>query len=344
MHELAMGGTTTNPHYGATHNPWKLDRIPGGSSGGSAAAVAAGFCYAAMGTDTGGSVRAPAAYCGLAGLKGTYGRVSIYGVVPLSWTLDHAGPLARTTEDVALVMNAIAGHDPQDDGSANQPVPDFTARLDDGLQGLRLGVPRSHFFEQIHSEVRTAVEAALGVLRDLGATVEDVDFPDARQALDLYSFINRPEAASFQEEFLRTRPDDYGSDVRVNPEMGAVILATDYLRAQRLRTAMRRAVEQLFARVDALVTPTVRITAHPIGQPVREIEGQPLGAVGPNIGLTVQFDLTGSPALSVCCGFAADGLPMGLQIVGRAWDEPTTLHIGAAYERATPWSQRHPSL
>src|SRR5581483_7893 len=177
MHELAMGGTTTNPHYGATHNPWKLDRIPSGSSGGSAAAVAAGFCYAAMGTDTSASIRGPAAACGLSGLKATYGRVSIYGVIPYAWSFDHAGPLARTTEDVALVMNAIAGYDPNDDGSADLPTPDFTARLGTGLQELRIGVPRDYFFDNLETDVGTAIETAIGVLRDLGASVEEVSFP-----------------------------------------------------------------------------------------------------------------------------------------------------------------------
>jgi aspartyl-tRNA(Asn)/glutamyl-tRNA(Gln) amidotransferase subunit A len=343
MHELAIGGSTTNPHYGATHNPWRLGRIPGGSSGGSTAAVAAGLCYAATGTDTAGSIRQPAAYCGIVGLKGTYGRVSIYGIVPLSWSLDHAGPFARTVEDVALVMNAIAGYDPKDVTSANVPLPDFTADLNAGLAGLRLGVPRAYFYEQLDPEVRAAVEAALGVLRDLGASIEEVSFPSAPQALILYPFLSRPEAASFQERFLRTRPDDYG-DVRPNVELGELVLATDYLRAQRLRTAMRQELEALLTRVDALITPTTRTTAHPIGQPFTQVEGRPITVFNLYVGLTVPFDLTGSPALSVPCGFSSEGLPIGLQIVGRAWDEATVLRIGAAYERATPWHQRHPML
>jgi aspartyl-tRNA(Asn)/glutamyl-tRNA(Gln) amidotransferase subunit A len=343
MHELAMGGTTTNPHYGATHNPWKLDRIPGGSSGGSAAAVAAGFCYAAMGTDTSASIRGPAAACGLAGLKATYGRVSIYGVIPYAWSFDHAGPLARTSEDVALVMNAIAGYDPKDDGSADQPLPDFTARLGDGLRGLRLGVPREYFFDTLEPAVRGAVETALGVLRDLGASVQDVRFPSAAMAPTLYPFASRPEAAVYQEDFLQT-PDDYGADVRPTAEMGAVILATDYLRAQRFRTAIRKELEALLVGVDALVTPTARATPHPIGRRWTEIDGQPINPTLVSTGNTSPFSMTGSPALSVCCGFSPDGLPIGLQIAGRGWDEATVLRIGAAYERATPWHQRHPSL
>jgi aspartyl-tRNA(Asn)/glutamyl-tRNA(Gln) amidotransferase subunit A len=343
MHELAIGGSTDNPHYGPTHNPWQLDCIPGGSSGGSAAAVAGGLCYAATGTDTAGSIREPAAYCGLAGLKPTYGRVSIHGIVPLSWSLDHAGPLARTVEDVALVLSAIAGHDPRDLCSADVPVADYTAALGDGLRGLRLGVPRPYFYDQLDPEVAAAVETAIGVLRDLEAAVEEVSFPRAAWALALFPLISRPEAASFQEEFLRTRLDDYG-DVRAQVELGTMVLATDYLRAQRLRTAMRQELEALLARVDALVTPTTRSVAHPIGRPFTAVAGQPVTPFTLWIGLTLPFDLTGSPALSVPCGFSAAGLPIGLQLVGRAWNEATVLRLGAAYERATPWHQRRPLL
>jgi aspartyl-tRNA(Asn)/glutamyl-tRNA(Gln) amidotransferase subunit A len=343
MHELAIGGSTTNPHYGPTHNPWGLDRIPGGSSGGSAAAVAAGCSYAGTGTDTAGSIREPGSYCGLVGIKPTYGRVSIYGIVPLSWSLDHAGPLTRTVEDAALVLNAIAGYDPKDLCSANVPVPDFTATLTEDLRGVRLGVPRLYFYEQLDPEVRAATDAAIGVLRDLGASVQEVSYPRAAWAATLFPIISRPEAASFQEELLRTRPDDYG-DVRPQVELGAVVLATDYLRAQRLRTAMRQELDALFTQVDALVTPTTRTVAHPIGQPFTTVDGQPVTIFSLWVGLTLPFDLTGSPALSVPCGFSSDGLPIGLQIVGRAWDEATILRIAAAYERATPWHQRHPAL
>lgn len=343
MHELALGGSTTNPHTGDTHNPWLLDRIPGGSSGGSAAAVATGCCYAATGTDTGGSIREPAAYCGIAGLKGTYGRTSIYGIVPLAWSLDHAGPLTRTVEDAALVLNAIAGHDPRDVCSVDLPVPDYTVGLGDGLHGLRIGVPRPYFFERVDGEVSAAVEAAISVLRDLGASVEDVSFPSAAWAPTLFPFINRPEAASFQERFLRTRPEDYG-DIRINVELGEVILATDYLRAQRLRTAMRQELEALLTGMDAIITPTARTVAHPIGQPFPTAGGQPVTRFELQLGFTVPFDLTGTPAISVPCGFSSEGLPIGLQIAGRAWDEPTVLRIAAGYERATDWHKRHPSL
>ncbi len=343
MHELAIGGTTTNPHYGATRNPWGLDRIPGGSSGGSAAAVAAGFCYAALGTDTVASVRHPACLCGLVGLKGTFGRVSVFGTVPLSWSLDHVGPIARTVEDAALVFNAIAGYDPKDSGSANLEVPDFTFRLGEGLNGVRIGLPREHFFEPLDPEVRDAVETAIGVLRDLGAIVRDVEFPSAGQATVIFPFLSRPEAASFQEDFLRGRANDYG-DVRWNVELGALILATDYIRAQRLRTAMRQEFDGIMKDLDALVMPTSRTVAFPIGAPFTDVDSQPIEPFQLLAGLTAPFSLTGSPAISVPCGFNSEGLPIGLQIAGRAWNEAMILGIGAAYERATPWARRHPTL
>jgi len=343
MHELAIGGTTTNPHYGATRNPWCLDRIPGGSSGGSAAAVAAGFCFAALGTDTVASVRHPACLCGLVGLKGTFGRVSVFGTVPLSWSLDHVGPITRTVEDAALVLNAIAGYDPKDSGSANVKAPDFAHRLDEDLKGVRIGVPREHFFEPLDPEVRESVEAAIVVLQDLGASVSDVEFPSASQATVIFPFLSRPEAASFQEDFLRGPGDDYG-DVRFNVELGEMILATDYIRAQRLRTAMRQELDGIMKEFDALVMPTSRTVAFPIGEPFTEVDGQAIDPFQLLAGLTAPFSLTGSPAITVPCGFNSEGLPIGLQIAGRAWDEAMTLRIGAAYERVTPWSERHPTL
>ena len=343
MHELAIGGTTTNPHYGATRNPWGLDRIPGGSSGGSAAAVAAGFCFAALGTDTVASVRHPASHCGLVGMKATFGRVSVFGTVPLSWSLDHVGPITRTVEDAALVLNRIAGYDPRDSGSVDVEVPDFTRRLGEDLNGVRIGLPRKYFFEPLDLEVRDSVEAAIGVLRDLGASIRDLEFPSAPEAHVIFPFLSRPEAASFQEDFIRGRAEAYG-DVRWNVELGELILATDYIRAQRLRTAMRQELEGIMREVDALVMPTTRTVAHPIGAPFTTVDGKSLDAFGLMVGLTAPFSLTGSPAISVPCGFNSEGLPIGLQIVGRAWDEAMILRIGAAYEGATPWSDRHPTL
>jgi aspartyl-tRNA(Asn)/glutamyl-tRNA(Gln) amidotransferase subunit A len=347
MHELAIGGTTANPHFGTTHNPWSLDRIPGGSSGGSAAAVAAGMCYAALGTDTVASIRHPAACCGVVGLKPTFGRVSTYGIVPLSWSLDHAGPITRTVDDAAVVMNAIAGYDPRDSGSANVEVPDFAGRLAAdapyGLGGIRIGLPRSWFFEPLDPEVRSAVESAVQLLQELGAHIEEIEFPAAPQAPILFPFLSRPEAASFQSEFLRNRPEDYG-DVRWNVELGEMILATDYIRAQRLRNAMRQELAGILRKVDALVTPTMRAVAYPIGRPFTTIDAQPIDLFQLSVGLTAPFSLTGSPAVSVPCGFDSNGLPIGLQIAGRDWDERTVLRIAATYQDAAGWHKRHPVL
>ena len=344
MHELAIGGTTTNPHYGATHNPWSLDRIPGGSSGGSAAAVAAGLCYAALGTDTIASIRHPACCCGVVGLKGTFGRVSVFGTVPLSLE-----PRSRGS-DCAHGRGRRAGVEYdrrlRRQGPPVRPTSRFPisrARLHEDLDGVRIGLPRSYFFEPLDPEVREAVETAIGVLRDLGASIRDVEFPSAPEATVLFPFLSRPEAASFQEDFLRTRSDDYG-DVRWNVELGEMILATDYLRAQRLRTAMRGELDGILREVDALVTPTTRAVAYPIGQPFTTVDGQPIDPFQLSVGLTAPFSLTGSPAISVPCGFNREGLPIGLQIAGRAWDEALVLGIGAAYERATGWRERHPSL
>jgi aspartyl-tRNA(Asn)/glutamyl-tRNA(Gln) amidotransferase subunit A len=345
MHELAAGGTSTNVHFGAVHNPWLPDRIPGGSSGGSAAAVCAGLAMAALGTDTAGSIRQPAAHCGLTGLKPTYGRVSLFGVVPLSWSLDHAGPITRDALDCGLVMNVLAGHDPKDCYSSARPVPDFTSGIDGGLEGLRLGLPRRYFYDQLAPEVESAVEQAIVLLLDLGATIQDIEFPAASMTPVIYPIMSRPEAACFQDEFLRDRYNDYPDPlVRRSFELGELILAKDYLRAQRMRQVMQAALDEIFGEVDLLVTPTAPTTAHPIGEPYTEVDGRPIEPFDLLVGLTAPFDLTGTPALSVPCGFSPEGLPIGLQLAGRAWEEPLLLRAGAAYEQATPWHTMHPAF
>jgi len=342
LHELAIGSTTTNPHFGATHNPWNLDHIPGGSSGGSGAALAAGMCFAATGTDTRGSIRNPGALCGVVGLKPTYGRVSIFGVVPLSWTMDHAGPLARTVEDAALVLNAIAGYDPHDATSVDVPVPDFTSGLGQPIRGLRLGVVRNWFFDVLDGEVRAAVEAALRVFESLGAIVEDVELPGLDVTHEVFEVITRPEAAAWQHELLATRPDDYGADVRTNLELGELILAVDYVRALQLRRTMAAEQYALLRRYDAFIAPTRAAPASRIGATSDVIEGREV-LIGRQ-GLTAPFNLSGIPAISVPCGFNAAGLPMGMQVAGRPWDEVTVLRLAHAYEQATDWHRRRPAL
>ncbi len=342
LHELAIGSTTTNPHYGATHNPWNLDHIPGGSSGGSGAALAAGLCFAATGTDTRGSIRNPAALCGVVGFKPTYGRVSIFGVVPLSWTMDHAGPLARTVEDVALVMNAIAGYDPQDATTVDVPVPDFTSGLGQPIRGLRLAVVRNWFFDALDPEVRAALETAIGVFRGLGATVEDVELSSLTPTHEVFEVITRPEAAAWQHELLAARPDDYGADVRMGLEMGELILAIDYIRALQLRRIMADEQYALLRRYDGLLAPTRAAPAAPIGVAATVVDSREI-AIGRQ-GLTAPFNLSGIPAISVPCGFSTAGLPIGMQVAGRPWDEVTVLRIAHAYEQATDWHTRRPPL
>ena len=344
LHEFAFGGTNNNPHFGACNNPWQLDAIPGGSSGGSGAAVAAGLCYGAIGTDTGGSIRLPAHYCGIVGLMASYGRVPVRGVFPLAWSLDHAGPMTRTVRDAALMLQAIAGHDPRDPLSAPVPVPDFTRDLDAGIRGLRLGVPRGYFFEDIDPDVGRAVETALEVLRGLGAELIDLKFPYTAQIGPIGWTIVMAEGAAVHEENLRRHPERFGDDIRTLIELGALRSALDYIQAQRARALLRGAAEALFDRVDALITPTAPVTATPIGARSVVLNGTRRDLALVQAKCSLPFDLTGQPAISVPCGFDQNGLPIGLQIAGRCFDEVTVLRVAHAYEQATDWHTRHPEV
>jgi aspartyl-tRNA(Asn)/glutamyl-tRNA(Gln) amidotransferase subunit A len=343
-HEFAYGVTTNNPHFGATRNPWNPDCIPGGSSGGSGAAVAAGMAAMAMGSDTGGSIRIPAALCGTVGLKATHGRVSTAGVIPLSWTLDHAGPLTRTVEDAALVLNAIAGYDPNDAMTVPVPVDDYTRDLAAGVRGLRLGVPRTGFFEAIDPEVARAVEEAIAVYRTLGATVEDMDGTALWNARQAVSDIMLADARHYHAAWLRDRPEEYGEDVRDRLMRRTDMSADEFIAAMRVRAAVTVETARLMTRYDGLLLPTTRIPAPPIAGQTIIIDGQEVFA--PNIltSNTNPFNLPGMPALSLPCGFTAAGLPIGLQVVTRRWDEVTALRIAAAYERATNWHTRRPAM
>ncbi len=337
MHELAFGVTTNNPHFGACRNPWDPDRIPGGSSGGSGAAVAARLCYGALGSDTGGSIRIPASLCGITGLKPTYGRVSRAGVIPLSWTLDHAGPMTRSVRDAALMLGVIAGHDPADPASEDRPVPDYTAGLEDGVRGMRIGLPRRYFFEGAEPAVLAAVEAAIDVLRREGAEVHEVAIADMELIGSVFQVIILAEAAAYHAGRLRERPQDFGADVRERLEPGLLYPATQYIDAQRAR---RRIVEGFLAAltdVDVLVTPTLPVTAAPIPGPKVETPN-------PLTRFTFPINVSGLPALSLPCGFDTNGLPIGLQIIGRPFDEATVLRAGRAYERVTDWHTRRPPV
>ena len=343
LHEFAFGITSENPHFGAVHNPWSLERVPGGSSGGTAAAVAAGLCAAGLGSDTGASIRAPASFCGIVGLKPTYGRVSRAGALPLAWSLDHAGPLVRSVADCAMLLQAIAGHDERDPASAARPVPDFSATLDEGVNGLRIGVPREYFFDIVEPDVDRLVRAAIATLGQLGARVQEVSLPHVRDAQLAGNVIMSSEAAAWHSTWLRERPHEYGPDVLQRIRGGLLVRATEYLHSQQMRTLIQQDFARAFERVDVVVGPTVPIVAPPIGRTFEP--GGPLSMPPRAVAnrTTVPCNLTGMPAISVPCGFS-DGLPVGLQIMGAAFAEPLVLRVAAAYERATDWRQQRPKL
>ena len=343
LHEFAFGITSENPHYGVVRNPWDLDRVPGGSSGGTAAAVAAGLCAAGMGSDTGASIRAPASFCGTVGLKPTYGRVSRAGALPLAWSLDHAGPLARSVADCALVLQAIAGFDSRDPGSSSEPVPDFAADLDRGVGSLRLGIPREYFFDIVEPEVRRLFDLAVAALEGLGAQVEEVSLPHVEHAQVAGNVIMSSEAAAWHATWLRERPGDYGADVLQRIRGGLLVRATEYLHSQQMRALIQQDFAAAFQRVQVVLSPTVPLVAPPIGHTLEP--GGPLNVVPRSIAnrTTVPCNLTGLPAISVPCGFTG-GLPVGLQIMGPAFAEPLVLRVAAAYEAATEWRRQRPPI
>jgi len=340
-HEYAYGVTTNNPHYGATRNPWNLDHIPGGSSGGSGAAIAAGMAAAATGSDTGGSIRMPASVCGVVGLKPTYGRVSKAGVLPLSLRFDHTGPLTRTVEDAALVMNVIAGYDPSDAASIRLPCADFTAALGEGLRGLRIGVPRGYFYARLEDDVAAAVEQAFDVLVRLGAHVQEVDIPGIDEGLGGTFISMLAEAQDIHATALRDRPEDFGLDV-LETLTSYYPSAAELIAAQRAVAALTVVMRRLLESVDLLLTPTTPITAPRIGQDSVYYGNMGESVMGAMIRCTAPFNTTHLPALSLPCGFDRNGLPIGLQIVGRPFDEATVLRTGHAYEQATSWHLRIP--
>ncbi|HLC28271.1 MAG TPA: amidase [Dehalococcoidia bacterium] len=337
LHEFAFGATGVNPHYGPARNPWDAERITGGSSSGSGAAVAGGECPAALGTDTGGSIRIPASLCGIVGLKPTYGRVSKRGVLPLSWSLDHVGPMTRTVADAAIVLQAIAGYDEGDGSSVDEPVPDYNAAPNGGLRGLRVGVPREFFFENVDPEVEKSVQSAIGVLGELGAIVTEVEVPLIAEIPGALTAMMLPEALAYHQKWMAERPDDYGDDVRYRLELGSGYLAVHYVQAQRLRGIAVEAWRQdVFSKVDLIATPTTPVTARPIS------EGD-LQVTFSLIRFTNLFNFLGLPAISLPCGFSTEGLPIGLQLAGRWWDEGTMLRAAHAYEQATEWHKRRPA-
>jgi aspartyl-tRNA(Asn)/glutamyl-tRNA(Gln) amidotransferase subunit A len=335
-HEIALGVTSVNPHFGPCHNPWDTARISGGSSGGSAVAVAAGMALAAVGTDTGGSIRIPASLCGVVGLKPTYGRVSLRGVLPLSWNLDHAGPLTRTVEDAALMLQVIAGYDPDDPYSVDAPAEDFLLHLEDGTRGWRVALGIGEYVEQADAEVRRAVEVASEVLARTGAEVSAVDCSFLHQAALANGLMTQADAAVYHRQRLLEQPDWFGDDVRRRLEAGRDLPAADYVLARHTQAEIKRRLARFFESFDILLLPTTPNTA-PL------IEGDDAVAQARRLTrFTAPFNLAGLPAVSIPCGSDGNGLPIGLQMIAGAWREAALLRAARAYEHASGWMGRRP--
>lgn len=344
MHEFALGVTSENPHHGPAHNPWDTARITGGSSGGSGSSVAAGQCMAALGSDTGGSIRIPSALCGIVGLKPTFGRVSRHGVFPLAHSLDTVGPMTRSVADAALVMNAVAGYDARDPSSANRPNEDFTALLGQGIDGLRVGVPQEYFYDVIDHEVRAAVWQAARAFEALGAHVEDCSIPALNDSIAISGAILLTEAAEVHLDNLRRRAADIGDDVRSRLEDGAVTPAITYIKAQRARTEFNRQIAAAMSAHDVLLAPAVPVGAPRIDASVVEVGGASESKLALMPRLTRPFNICGIPTVSVPCGFTSDGLPIGMQLAARHFEDALALQAAHAYEQATDWHTRRPPI
>jgi aspartyl-tRNA(Asn)/glutamyl-tRNA(Gln) amidotransferase subunit A len=363
MDEFAMGSSTEHSAYGTTHNPWELHTIPGGSSGGSAAAVAADECAAALGTDTGGSIRQPAACCGIVGLKPTYGRVSRYGLVAFASSLDQIGPMTKDVSDAALLLNVIGGKDVRDSTSADVALPDFTRALNTPAKGLRVGIPREYFVEGSDAEVERVVRAAIKVLEGLGAVTADISLPHTEYGVAVYYILASSEASSnlarydgikygyrvpewsnLRDMYMRTRDEGFGAEVKRRIMLGTYALSAGYYdayykKAQQVRTLLLQDFEAAFRRVDVLVAPTAPTPAFKIGEKTDD----PLQMYLSDI-FTVPVNLAGVPGISLPCGFSAAGLPIGLQVIGKPFDEETILRAAYAFEQETDYHRRKPPL
>ena len=335
-HEFAFGLQFPGHRFPPAKNPWNLDHIPGGSSSGSGAALAAGLVTGATGSDTGGSIRGPAAFCGIVGLKPTYGRSSRAGVLTLSWTLDHTGPMARTVQDCAFLLQPLAGYDPADPASSRAPVDDYVAPLGRDIRGLKIGVPRAYFLEEVDAEVARAFEEALETLRRLGAEVRDVQIPSLRGAHS-FLLILMAEAYAYHESDIREHPELYGEVLRERILAGALVTASEYTQAQRIRAEICRETAEVLKTVDVLASPTALKPATPFAQAFDPEFAFPKSNMAP-------FNLTGLPTLALPCGFSASGLPVSFQLSGRPFEEATVLRAGHAYEQATTWHTRRPPV
>jgi aspartyl-tRNA(Asn)/glutamyl-tRNA(Gln) amidotransferase subunit A len=342
MNEFAT--IVPSPFFGRVNNPWGLEHSPGGSSSGSGVAVAMGLCAGSLGTDTGGSIRIPAALCGIVGLKATHGRISLFGVTPLAWSLDHIGPMTRTVKDAALMLQALAGYDTRDWVSSEAAVSDYTARLTAEIKGLRLGVPTHFFPDYTDPEVKNAFTAAVQVLAGLGAHIEEVQLPALEEAWSMAQVLINGEANVWHQPYLQRQAEDYAPEVRKFLERGRPTLATDYVKAQQAKARLRQEMMAVFASVDALLTPGALIPAPPHSARSVMIAGREVKLLQALVSATSPFNLTGQPALTVPCGFSASGLPLALQIVGKPFDEATVLQVGHAYEVHTSWHEKRPPM
>lgn len=343
MHEYAWGITNNNPHYGPVRNPWNLDKIPGGSSGGSGASVAAGSSVAALGTDTAGSIRIPSSACGIVGLKQTFGRVSKYGVFPLAWSLDHVGPMTKTVKDAAGLLEIIAGFDPNDPTTLNVPVDNYLDQITGDVKGLVIGINEDYFFDRVDSNIEKLVQEGIQKLVDLGAKVEEVKIPALEYAEWAELITSLSEASAIHDTNLKKRPDDYGNDIRMLFELGELPSAVDYLQAQQVRRQLKQDFQKAFEQVDVIIAPTLPILPPDIGSDVAEIDGEKVDLINNIIRFMGPLNLTGLPALSVPCG-TSNGLPVGMQIIGPAFKEGRILNTGYAFEQTNPMKDKLPDL
>ena len=363
MDEFAMGSSTETSHFKKTKNPWDLSRIPGGSSGGSAAAVAAGQCFATLGTDTGGSIRQPAALTGIVGIKPTYGRVSRYGVIAFASSLDQVGPMTKDVRDAAMVLTAISGYDPKDSTSVNVPVPDYTQALKKDLKGIKIGIPKEYFIAGTDQEINDAIQKAIQAYRELGAEIVEVSLPHTDYAVPTYYILAPAEASSnlarydgvrfgyrsknpedLLELYMTSRHEGFGAEVKRRIMLGTYVLSAGYydayyLKAQKVRTLIRRDFEEAFKKVDVLLTPTTPSAAFKLGEKTEDPIQMYLSDI-----FTINVNLAGLPGMSLPCGQTASGLPIGMQLIAGPFQEEKIFHAAYAYEQASPWHTRRAPL
>lgn len=343
MHEYAWGITNNNPHYGAVKNPWNLEKIPGGSSGGSGAAVAVGSSVASLGTDTAGSIRIPSSANGIVGLKQTFGRVSKYGVYPLAWSLDHVGPMTKTVKDAAGLLQIIAGFDPNDPTTVDVPVDDYIGKVTGDVKNLVIGIEEDYYFREVDSEIEKLVRAGIQKLVDQGAKVQTVKIPTLKYAEWAELVTSLSEASAIHHSDMLTRPNDFGHDIRMLFELGELPSAVDYLQAQQVRRQLKHDFRKAFEQVDILAMPTLPILPNDIGDDFADLNGKKVDLIDNIIRFMGPGNLTGLPALSVPCGFS-QGLPVGLQFMGPAFGEAAILNAGYAFEQTNPLENKKPDL